>query len=274
MKRTLCIAAAAFLALSWPSGPAGAQPSGPMPMNIGFDQRLGARVPLDDEFRDEAGRTSRLADYTGHGRPVVLVLAYYGCPMLCTLVLNGLMASLDATGLDAGADFEVVVVSFDPREAPDLARAKKDAYMRVHRRPDQDRAFHFLTGREGAIRALTEAVGFRYAYDPIGGQFAHASGFLVLTPEGVVSRYLYGIDYAPRDVRLALVEAAGGRIGDITDKLLLLCYHYDPERGRYGAIAMGAVRGGGVLTVVALGAAIVVMSRRRRRLERPRRGEA
>jgi protein SCO1/2 len=260
---------ALLLLMSGPmSGSAGAQPSSPTPMNIGFDQRLGARVPLNLEFRDEAGRLVRLADYIAKDRPVVLVLAYYGCPMLCTLVLNGLVASLKATRLEAGADFEVVVVSFDPREAPELARRKKAAYMRVHDRPDEERAFHFLTGAEGEIRQLTEAVGFRYAYDPVAGQFAHASGLVVLTPEGVVSRYLYGVDYEPRDVRLALVEAAGGAIGDVTDKLLLLCYDYDPARGRYGAMALGAVRGGGVLTVLALGGAIVVMNRRRRRAER------
>lgn len=271
MKKTICHGITALLLLM--SGPmigsAGAQPSGPMPMNVGFDQRLGARVPLDLEFRDESGRLVRLAEYAGGDRPVVLVLVYYGCPMLCTLVLNGLVASLKATGLVAGADFEVVVVSFDPREEPELAQAKKAAYMRLYDRPDEEGAFHFLTGAGEAIRSLTEAVGFRYAYDPVGGQFAHASGFMVLTPGGAVSRYLYGVDYDPRDVRLSLVEAAGGTIGNVTDKLLLLCFNYDPERGRYGAMAMGAVRGGGVLTVLALGGAIIMMSRRRRRAEPP-----
>ena len=270
MKKTIWVSITALLLLmSGPmSGSAGAQPSGPMPMNVGFDQRLGARVPLDLEFRDEAGRRVRLAEYADGGRPVVLVLAYYGCPMLCTLVLNGLLTSLKATGLEAGADFEVVVVSFDPREEPELAQAKKSAYMRLYDRPDEEKAFHFLTGAKEAIQPLTEAVGFRYAYDPVGGQFAHASGFVVLTPGGVVSRYLYGIDYDPRDVRLSLVEAAGGTIGDITDELLLLCFNYDPARGRYGAIALGVIRGGGVLTVLVLGGAIVVMNRRRRRAER------
>ena len=251
------------------AAPARAQPSGPMPTNIGFDQRLGARVPLELEFQNEAGQTARLAAYAGGERPVILVLAYYGCPMLCTLVLNGLMTSLKATGLKAGADFEVVIVSFDPRETPELARAKKAAYMRLYDRAGEEAAFHFMTGAEGAIRAITEAVGFRYAYDPVGNQFAHASGLVVLTPEGAVSRYLYGIEYAPKDVRLALVEAAGGTIGNLTDRLLLLCFHYDPERGRYGALALGALRGGSIVTLVVLGASLVVMSRRRRRAAEP-----
>lgn len=265
MKNAIRYMFAALLALLLTPLPASAQPSGPMPKDIGFEQHHGASLPLNLEFRDESGRTVKLADSFREGRPVVLALAYYGCPMLCTMVLNGLITSLKATGLKPGVDFEVVVVSIDAREKPELARAKKDAYMRSYGQPGGEEAFHFLTGDEAAIREVTNVVGFRYAYDPVGDQFAHASGVTVLTPEGRISRYLFGVDYAPKDMRLSLVEAAGGKIGSVTDKFLLLCYKYDPERGRYGALAIGSIRVGGVLTLLVLGTSIFMMRRRERK---------
>lgn len=239
----------------------------PSPSDIGFDQRLGERLPLDVEFNDEAGQRAPLSAYFGRGRPVVLAFAYYECPMLCTMVLNGLVGGLKGMSLTAGADYDVVVVSIDPRDTPEKARAKKASYMGLYGHPEgkpgSEGAFHFLTGDAASIRAITGAAGFRYVEDPASKQFAHASGAIVLTEHGEMARYLYGIDFAPRDLRLALVEAGNGTIGGPTDRLLLLCYQYDPTRGKYGALALGLVRAGGVLTLVVLGASILVMSRRK-----------
>jgi protein SCO1/2 len=230
---------------------------------IGFDQRLGESVPLDATFRDEAGRTVRLGDYFG-ARPVVLVLAYYDCPMLCTLSLNGLASALDVLKFEPGREFEIVTVSFEPRETPALAAAKKAVYLKRYRRPAAEKAWHFLTGESDQIRRLTQAVGFRYAWDEATTQYAHASGVMVTTPEGRLARYLYGVEYAPKDLRFAIFEAAQGRILSPVDTLLLYCYHYDPAQGRYGATVMALVRAGGVLTVLGLGALIVTLRRRER----------
>ncbi|MFN2387581.1 MAG: SCO family protein, partial [Thermoanaerobaculia bacterium] len=207
-------------------------------------QRLNQRVPLEVPFRDEAGRAVRLGDYFGK-RPVVLALVYYECPMLCTQVLNGLAAALGAVSFDTGREFDVVAVSFDPRETPKLAAEKKRTYVTRYGRPGAEKGWHFLTGDAASIAALTEAVGFRYRFDPETGQFAHASAVYVLTPEGVLARYFYGIEYAPRDLRLSLVEASRGRVGSPVDQLLLYCFHYDPVEGKYGAVAMNMVRLGG-----------------------------
>ena len=230
---------------------------------VGYDQRLGERVPLDLEFRDGAGATVRLGDYFGP-RPVVLVPAYYQCPMLCTLVLNGLVSALRALSFDVGREFTVVTFSFDPRETPALAAAKKRTLLEGYRRPTADAGWHFLTGDEGSIRALTQAIGFRYAWDEAHQQFAHASGILVLTPDGTIARYFFGVEFPPKDLRLTLVEASAHRLGSVVDALLLFCFHYDPATGRYGRVAVDAVRAGGVLTLLGLATFVVVMLRRER----------
>jgi protein SCO1/2 len=232
--------------------------------NVAIEQRLDRPLPLELPFRDETGRTVRLRDYFGK-RPVVLVLAYYNCPMLCTEVLNGLTAAMRVLTFDAGREFEVVTVSFDPRDTPADARAKKEPYVARYGRPTGAAGWHFLTGAPASIAGLTEAVGFRYAWDERIGQFAHASAIYVATPDGRLSRYFYGIEYAPRDVRLALVEASRGKIGTPVDQLLLYCYHYDPAAGRYGAVVMNIVRVAGVGAVVLLTTFLTLMWRRDRR---------
>jgi protein SCO1 len=237
--------------------------------DVGFDQRLGAQVPLDLPFRDETGRTVTLRDYAG-GTPVLLVPAYYECPMLCTLVLNGVVSALRALPFDIGREFQVVTVSFNPRETSELATAKKATYLEQYRRPGAEAGWHFLVGDESSIRPLMEAIGFRYAWDPAAKQYAHASGIVVLTPGGRLSHYFYGVEFAPRDLRLALVEASTEQIGSLVDQLLLFCFHYDPATGRYSRVALNAVRAGGVLTLAALGAFLFVMLRRdRARARRP-----
>ncbi len=234
---------------------------------IGFDQKLGDRLPLDLRFRDETGAMVRLGDYFGR-KPVVLSLVYYRCPMLCGLSLEGIASSLKTIAFDAGREFEVVTVSFDPRETPDLARGRKERSIDLYGRPAAAPGWHFLTGDEASIRSLTSAVGFRYAWDADLKQYAHPTGIVVLTPQGRIARYFFGVEYAARDLRLGLVEAAAGRIGSVADRLLLLCYQYDPRSGRYSAKALGAVRVAGVLTVLGLGAFIVTMVRRETRLVR------
>jgi protein SCO1/2 len=202
-----------------------------------------------------------LGSLFGH-RPVVLALVYYECPMLCTEVLNGLVSALQTISFNAGNEFDIVVVSFDPGETPALAAQKKALYVKRYGRPGAETGMHFLTGREDAIHALTSAVGFKYQYDPSTDQFAHTAVLTVLTPAGRVSRYLYGIEYQPRNLRLALVEAADGKIGTPVDKALLYCYHYDPETGKYGLAIMNLVRLGGIMTVAAAVSFIVLNLRR------------
>jgi protein SCO1/2 len=226
--------------------------------DVGFDQRLGERIPLEATFRDEEGRTVRLGDYFGK-KPVVLLLAYYECPMLCTLSLNGLTSALIALPFTPGQEFELLTVSFEPKETPALAAAKKRAYLRRYQREGAEKGWHFLTGDAPAIAALTKAVGFRYAWDEATKQWAHASGILVLTADGRLSHYLYGVEYAPKDLRLALVAAGEGKVGSAADQLLLYCYHYDPTTGRYGAAVMSIVRVAGALTLVALIGFITIM---------------
>jgi protein SCO1/2 len=232
--------------------------------DIGFDQRLGETVPLDLDFRDETGRPVRLGDYFGK-RPVVLTLNYYGCPMLCTVSLNGLASALSVLTYSAGREFEVVTVSFDPRETPDLAARKKKSYLERYKRPGAAEGWHFLTGGQASIDALTNAVGFRYVWDPDTKQFAHPAGVVVLTPGGKISRYLFGIEYAPKDLRFAVIESSEGRIGNAVDQIVLACYNYDPTTGRYGAAIMRIVRVSGVLTFLALGSFVVLSLRRERR---------
>jgi protein SCO1 len=238
----------------------------PAPLReIGFDQNIGQRLPLDVPVRDEDGRTVKIGAYFGQ-RPVVLIFAYYSCPMLCAQVINGLASALGVLSLEPGRDLEIVAVSFDPRDTAATAASKKAAYLERYARPGAARASHFLTADQPAIERLTRAAGFRYAWDEATQQFAHPSGVIVLTPDGRLARYMFGIEYGPRDLRLALVEASAGTLGTAVDTLLLYCYHYDPMTGRYGLQIMRALRVAGALTVVALGAFVVVMVRRERRL--------
>jgi protein SCO1 len=230
---------------------------------IGFDQNLNQQVPLDLPFVDEQGRAVKLGDYFG-SKPVVLTLVYYDCPMLCTQVLNGLVSSLGVLSLDVGKDFEVVTVSFDPREKPPLAAAKKAGLLERYHRPGAAAGWHFLTGDQDAITRLTKAVGFRYVWDDSLKQFAHPTGIMVLTPQGRIARYLFGIEYGPRDLRFALIDATHGTIGSAVDQVLLYCYHYDPSTGRYGFVVMRAVRIAGAATVLLLGAFIVILVRKER----------
>jgi len=241
-----------------------AQPAKANPFaDIGLDQRLNEQVPLELPFRDETGKSVQLRDYFGE-KPVVLALVYYQCPMLCTLVLNGLLRSLRALSFTAGNEFTVVTVSFDPGETPALAAAKKEIHLQEYARPGAEAGWHFLTGEETAIHQLTQAVGFRYVYDAKANQYAHASGIIVLTPEGRIARYFYGVEYAPRDLRLDLVEASANKIGSPIDQLLLLCYHYDPATGKYGVLITNVIRLAGVATVLGLGTFMLVMFRRDR----------
>ena len=233
---------------------------------VGFDQKLDQKVPLDVQLRDESGNAVRLGDYFG-AKPVVLSLAYYSCPMLCGLHLNGLASSLKPLKLEPGRDFEVVTVSFDPRDTPEKAAVKKKDTLERYERAGAENGWHFLTADAEQVKALTDAVGFRYQYDEKRGEYAHPAGVVLLTPDGHVSRYLFGIEYSPRDLRLGLVESAQGKIGTLVDQVLLFCFHYDPAMGRYSAIALNSVRVGGVLTLVGLavfiGGALRRESRRR-----------
>ncbi|HVH26255.1 MAG TPA: SCO family protein [Vicinamibacterales bacterium] len=244
-----------------PGMPASAVPA--LLRDIGFDQYLDQQLPLDVPLIDEAGGSVRLGTYFGE-RPVVLVFAYYECPMLCTQVINGLSRALGVLSLEPGRDFEIVTVSFDPRDTPAAAAAKKASYLERYRRPGAAAAWHFLTGEAASIERLTKAAGFRYAWDERTGQFAHPSGVIVLTPDGRLARYLFGIEYGPRDLRLALVEASAGRVGSAVDAILLYCYHYDPLTGRYGLLVRRVMRIAGAATVLALALFIVVMLRRER----------
>ena len=228
---------------------------------IGFEQRLDEQLPLDTPLRDEQGRAVRLGEYFGR-RPVVLVFAYYDCPMLCTLAINGLSSALKVLSLDPGADFEIVTVSIDPRDTPAAAAAKKAGYLERYKRAGAAAGWHFLTGDQPSIDRLTRAAGFRYAWDPETKQFAHPTGIIVLTPDGRMARYLFGIEYGPRDLRLAIVEASDGKVGSPVDALLLYCYHYDPMTGRYGVAIMRGMRIAGAATALALGGFILVMLRR------------
>jgi protein SCO1/2 len=234
----------------------------PAPLRqVGIDQRLNNQVPLNLVFADENGQQVELGKYFGR-KPVILSLVYYDCPMLCTQVLNGLAGSLKALKFDVGREFEVVTVSFDPREKPELARQKKDGYMARYGREGGGAGWHFLTGDEASIKALADAVGFRFAWDEETKQFAHASGIMILTPDGKVSRYFYGIEYAPRDMQLGLVEASNNKIGSPVDQILLYCFHYDPQTGKYGFAIMNAIRITGFATFFGLALLIIMMKRR------------
>jgi protein SCO1/2 len=243
-------------------------PSSQMPgelQNVEFAQQLGGQLPLDLTFFDEDGREVPLRQYFSR-KPVVLAFVYYECPMLCSQVLNGVTSALAALDETAGRDYEVVAVSFDPRDSPVAAAAKKKSYVDRYKRPGSERGFHFLTGSEASVKALTAAAGFRYAWDEKTQQYAHASGFVVATPQGTLSRYFFGIEYAPRDLKFALIESSAGRVGSLVDQVLLYCYHYDPNTGSYSFVAMKAVQLGGALTLLALAGFVVVAIRREHRV--------
>lgn len=230
---------------------------------IGIEQRLDESIPLGLTFRDESGESVQLQKYFGE-KPVVLALVYYECPMLCSMVLNGLLKSINVLSFDAGKEFDILTVSFDPTETPTLAAAKKTSYLSKYTRPGAENGWHFLTGDQEPIKKLTEAVGFKYTRDPLTGQFVHASGIMVLTPTGKLSKYFYGVEYSSRDLKLGLMEAATNKIGSPVDQLLLYCYHYDPATGKYGVVIMNVIRVAGIATVLALGSFMLLMLRRDR----------
>ena len=234
---------------------------------ISIEQRLGEHLPLDLSFVDETGRTVSLGDYFGE-KPVVLALVYYECPMLCTQVLNGLLRSLRVLAFSVGEEFEVVTVSIDPEETAALAAAKKREYTRKYRRDTGSRGWHFLTGSNEQIVQLAESVGFRYQYDPETDLYTHASGIMVVTPKGELSRYFYGVEYAPKDLRLGLIEASENRIGNPVDQILLLCFQYDPATGKYTLAVLNSLRVAGGATVFGLAVFVGAMLRRERRLTR------
>ena len=248
--------------------PEAGNPSSGLPKalsNVGLEQKLDQQLPLDLVFRDESGQEVKLGQYFGQ-KPVVLALVYYDCPMLCTQVLNGMVTSFRVLPFQVGKEFDVVTVSFDPRENSELAARKKKVYVNYlpeKLRPAAANGWHFLTGDQTNIAKLTDAVGFRYYYDETTKQFAHASGIMVATPHGKLSRYFYGIEYAPRDLRLGLIESSAEKIGSPVDQLLLYCYHYDPATGKYGAAVMKIMRIAGVLTVLALVAMLFALKGRK-----------
>lgn len=233
----------------------------PQLRDVTFKQRLNEMLPLDASFRDENGQSVALGQFFGR-RPVVLAFVYYQCPMLCTQVMNGLSSALKVMPFEAGKDFDVVLISFDPRDTPAVATEKKRAHLVYWSAEKDAAAWHLLTGDEASIRRVTSAAGFTYRWDDRTGQFAHVSGVLITTPDGRLSRYFYGIEYSPKELRLALVESGEGKVGSAIDELLLYCFHYDPESGRYGLLVMNLVRLGGVLTVLFIGGFILVMRRR------------
>ncbi len=231
---------------------------------VGIEQKLGDQLPLDTEFKDENGKTVHLGEYFNHGRPVILAFVYYECPMLCNEVLNGLTGSLKGISFDAGKEFEVVAISFDTREneKPGLAGNKKLSYMERYGRPGTEKGWHFLTGTNESIDRVTKAAGFGFQWDEKSEQFAHAGGIMVATPDGKLARYFYGIDYAPKDVKFGLMEAADGKVGNAAEKLFLYCYHYDPETGKYGLSILRVMRLGAVATILGIGVLLFVFLRR------------
>jgi protein SCO1/2 len=229
---------------------------------VGIDQRLNEQVPLNLTFKDEQGKTVRLSDYFHEGRPVILNLVYFQCPMLCTEVLNGLTSTLKVMKFVPGKEFEVLTISIDPRETPQLAANKKEMYLKKLGNPEAAKGWHFLTGEQSQIAALADAVGFRYHFDAKLDQFAHAAGIMLLTPAGKVAQYYFGVEYSAKDMRLGIVEASQNKIGSLADYVLLYCYHYDPRTGRYGATITNIVRLGGVTTVLVLGSFLVMLFRK------------
>jgi protein SCO1/2 len=245
------------------SPPANVRP--PRLENVGIEQHLNAPIPPDLTFRDESGKTVKLGDYFGR-KPLILNLVYYNCTMLCGEVLSGLTGTLRLVKFDIGKEFEVVTVSFDPRETPEIAAAKKQEYLKRYTRPGAAEGWHFLTGSAESVNALTKTVGFQYQYDPKIDQFAHATAIMVLTPDGRISRYFYGVDFPPKDLRMGLVEASEGKIGNAVDQVLLYCYHYNPATGKYGAVITNILRLGAGATILILGSFLFLMFRLERSL--------
>jgi protein SCO1 len=252
------------------------QPPPDILKRVGIEQHLNEQLPLELKFRDEIGREVKLGDYFGK-RPVVLSMVYYECPMLCGEVLNGEASVFSALKFDIGSEFDVVTVSFDPRETPDLARSKKRTFVNRYGRPGAQEGWHFLTGSQESVTSLTKAVGFNYAWDRDTQQFAHAAAIMVITPEGKIAQYFYGVEYSPKDVRFGLVQASQHKIGNVVDQILLYCYHYDPRTGKYGAIISRVMQIGGLVTVLILGGFLIIMFRlepQRNRADRPAGGNA
>lgn len=249
--------------------PAASEPNGlpPALQTVGIDQKLGDQLPLETVLKDENGNAVKLGEYFSKGRPVILALVYYECPMLCNQVLNGLNGSLKGMNFDAGKEFDVVAISFDAREneKPDLAKNKKASYLERYGRAGAEKGWNFLTGTQDSIDKVTKAAGFNYRWDERSNQFAHAGGIMVVTPEGKLSHYLYGIDYAPKDLKFALIESAGNKIGSPSDRLLLYCYKYDPSTGKYGLAILSVMRMGAVVTLFGLGAMVLVFWRRNKK---------
>jgi protein SCO1 len=236
--------------------PSSSEPSG-LPkalQEVGIKQKLGAQLPLETVFKDENGNAVKLGEYFGKGKPVILALVYYECPMLCNEVLNGLTGSLKGISFDAGKDFDVVAISFDAREndKPNLAKNKKEGYVARYGRPGAENGWHFLTGTQEAIDAVTEAVGFGYIYDEKTNQFAHAGGVMIVTPEGTLSRYYYGIDYEPRQLKFGIMDSAESKVGNPAEQLLLYCFHYDPSTGKYGLSVLRVIRIAGIATILGI----------------------
>ncbi len=240
------------------SPPANTRP--PRLENVGIEQHLDAQVPPDLTFRDEAGKTVKLGDYFGH-KPLILNLVYYNCTMLCGEALAGLASAMRLVKFDVGNEFDVITVSFDPRETPEMAAVKKKDYVGRYGRPNAAAGWHFLTGQPDSINALTKAVGFQYQYDAKTNQYAHATAIMVLTPQGRISRYFYGVDFPPKDLRMGLVEASQGKIGNAVDAVLLYCYHYDPETGKYGAMVANILRLAAAATILFMGAFLFILWR-------------
>jgi protein SCO1/2 len=228
---------------------------------VGIDQRLNSQLPLDVTFRDDLGRTVPLSTFFHTGKPVLLAPVYYRCPMLCSQVLNEVASALKAVSLNPGKDFEVVAFSFDPKDTVEIATAKRQTYFARYGRAGTANGWHFLTGDPANIKLLMDAVGFHYKYDPATDQYAHASGIMIVTPEGKLSKYFYGVDYSPRDIRLGLVEASHEKIGTPVDEALLFCYHYDPTTGKYGAVAINIMRAAGGGFVLICGAFLLIAFR-------------
>ncbi|MGH9501332.1 MAG: SCO family protein [Terriglobales bacterium] len=240
------------------SPPANVRPPGLK--NVGIEQHLDEQIPPDLNFRDETGKPVRLGDYFGK-RPMILNLVYYNCPMLCGEVLSGLESALRVLKFDVGKEFDVLTISFDPRETPDMATRKKAEFLKRYGRAGAVAGWRFLTGPQESIDALTKAAGFQYQYDPKTGQFAHATAIMVLTPEGKIAQYYYGVEYAPKDLRLGLIQASENKIGTLADQVLLYCYHYDPATGKYGAIISRVLKLAGLATILLLGGLMTVLIR-------------
>jgi len=253
------------------SPPANVRPPGLK--NVGIEQRLDEQIPPDLTFRDETGKSVQLGDYFGK-KPIILNLVYYQCPMLCGEVLSGLESVLRVLKFDVGKEFDVLTVSFDPKETPEMAAAKKAEYLKRYGRPGADQGWHFLTGPASSIDVLTKAAGFQYQYDPKTGQFAHSTAIMVLTPEGKISQYYYGVEFAPKDLRLGLIQASDSKIGTVVDQVLLYCYHYNPDTGKYGAVISRVLQLAGGATVLILGTFLIVMFRMGPRSNNPGTGRA